>query len=143
MRLAGAILNLVKKHEATLHPVLDTDMISAKDKVAEFLMVFAEEFDLSPDLVAPGQGYVRSREGARKRKWSAAGNEFFEAQSARALKISKSEVLKSSQAEPLPAQAKSTTDVEILCGAAADENSNKTEHACNTPKKVKDEKTND
>ncbi|BEJ13034.1 hypothetical protein CspHIS471_0302080 [Cutaneotrichosporon sp. HIS471] len=55
---------------------------SSKDKVREFLVVFAEEFDLSPDLGQLEKGYARTKDGYRNRKRKAceAADEFFASQ---------------------------------------------------------------
>lgn len=76
MRLAAAIIDLAKTHQTTFHSLLDEPTpsgASKKEKVFEFLMTFAEEFDVSPDLVEPGAGYKRSL-----LKRSTAAEDFFE-----------------------------------------------------------------
>lgn len=64
MRLTAGVIDLVKRHEQSLHTYLDdttTAMTSKKDKIHEFLLTFADEFDLSADIVEPGMGYTRGQ----------------------------------------------------------------------------------
>lgn len=111
MRLTADIINLVKLHEPTLHAALDADgTVSKKEKIYEFLMTFAEEFDLSADVVEPGKGYARQQARKRfKRPVSGKAAEEFFAIESRPIKASQSLPPKISQRSSSPT-ANSPTD---------------------------------
>lgn len=58
MRLTAALIDLAKRNSAPLHTHLDDDGLdNSKEKLDEYVMTLAEEFDVSTDLVVVGSAY--------------------------------------------------------------------------------------